>query len=278
MSKPSETQWELSFSGTAAFIDRGAEWNQSKGIVWALIDSESVIISPPEMIEDTENYSWWLALLDLLAFGAGWEKIASSLTNWRLEGYPKKTPLLRFVRDNWGDTVSALELYLYLHPWASSDIDRHCASATGIKPAGEERGPTLDQEELRLLMMFAWESEKSEDNGKLVSALNITWNLEPEGQGGNDSAHLAAHFCLTWHDQSLFELSENDTITADSLFTTLTSTQYEGWYSKIHEVRKLLLEDLDFRDNADLMLVTIEGVGDLGMFKFDQKLQRFIRH
>ena len=42
MSKPAQTQWELSFSGSAAFIDLGAEWNQSKGIVWTLIDSQSV--------------------------------------------------------------------------------------------------------------------------------------------------------------------------------------------------------------------------------------------
>lgn len=50
--------------------------------------------------------------MDLLSFAGGVDDIAEYLRAWGAAGYKASTPLQTFIRDNWGESLAFLEIYL----------------------------------------------------------------------------------------------------------------------------------------------------------------------
>lgn len=271
--------WGINFSDSIfAFQDQGGEWNQAKGLVWPLLDLQGVTLKAPERIDDSPNFSWWLALLDLLVFGAGWTNVAEDLTKWRRGGYQTNgSPVLEFVKNNWGESVCALEYHLYRHKHSLATITEYARRARGKEVSSRLPESILedyDRSNVHNTLRFR---DSSEGNWGLVSALCLGENQPGENFCESDCGHLAAHFALIWEDKSIHELGPNDIMEVSKNFSIITLESYEGWYSKIHEARKDFENDLDSLIQINTISVHVEGLGYLGTFVYNKALGGFRR-
>jgi hypothetical protein len=275
----SEQGWGVNLPDSIfAFQDQGGQWNQAKGLVWPLLDLQGVTLKAPERIDDSPNFSWWLALLDLLVFGAGWTNVAEDLTKWRRGGYQTNgSPVLEFVKNNWGESVCALEYHLYRHKYSLATITEYALRSRGQEvrsPLPESILEDYDRSNVHNTLRFR---DSSEGNWGLVSGLCLGEDRPGEDFCESDCGHLASHFALVWHDKSIKELGPNDIMEVSKHFAIITLESYEGWYSKIHEAKTSFERDLDSNYQINNISVNVERLGHLGRFVFNKALGGFMR-
>ena len=275
----SEQGWGVNFPDSIfAFQDQGGQWNQAKGLVWPLLDLQGVTLKAPERIDDSPNFSWWLALLDLLVFGAGWTNVAEDLTKWRRGGYQTNgSPVLEFVKNNWGESVCALEYHLYRHKYSLATITEYALRSRGQEvrsPLPDSILEDYDRSNVHNTLRFR---DSSEGNWGLVSGLCLGEDRPGEDFCESDCGHLSSHFALVWEDKSVHELGPTDIFQFTDPVVIVTLESYEGWYSKIHEARKDFENDLDSLIQINTISVHVEGLGYLGTFVYNKALGGFMR-
>ena len=106
--------WGLPVDVPPNFGDTGGEWVEGRVVVWEALERQ-IKLTPPARIDDALNRGWWLGLADLFCFGTGSLDLAEDLKTWRENNYDSPSLVLKFIRNNWGNSVAFLELYLWLN-------------------------------------------------------------------------------------------------------------------------------------------------------------------
>lgn len=89
------------------------EWTSMLPTAWKLIDSGDLRIKAPSATECEP--SWWNTPLHLLGLGLGWSDIAKGIEAWERTGFRTEgLPLLNFIYNTWGASISALGLWMRL--------------------------------------------------------------------------------------------------------------------------------------------------------------------
>jgi hypothetical protein len=278
---PSAT-WTVSYELPSCFTDN---WSSAKVLAWTLLDIPNARILPPSdgRIEDHDRRSWWQTAVDLLMFGKGWIDLAQELQRWRMNDYFANDSVLSFVRNTWGETIIALEWYLLLHPRANETISGH---VTGIRRQSPNYGLAGEKVDIATSTELFNQLLKVRDHHpafKLVDVLlgkNSGEKFTKHGAttSGTDSAHLASHFSLQAGNWSP-TIESSDELMIAGRSAVLTVAKYEGWYHKIHDLRReshdpeSTLTDIEIRE----ITVLVSGMGYLGNFVFDDDLSCFIR-
>jgi hypothetical protein len=276
------SDWTVSVGPSAAFADT-PHWVDAKKLVWPLIDQDTLRLVPPRrMGDDTGTRSWWQALLDVCVFGMGWTDVAAELTRWRHDGYPADTPLKRFVVANWGKTVGLLELYLYHHPSAGETIMVAAHRSRGWALDVWPEQASIDSQDLAALVHSVRLEARESDVGFAAEGLGFSPDADEDQwarvSGNGDGAHLSSHFSLEWLEtKELTTLGDEDYVTLAPHLSQFSVAVYEGWYHKLHALREELLRDIENIDNVSKFQVLVGGLGSLGTFSFDEKLNCFVR-
>lgn len=274
--------WGMTLQVPNTFGDNGREWIEGRAIVWNALQMNAKIVPPTRFEHGAPNYGWWIGLVDLLAFAGGVDDIAAYLRSWAASGYTASTRLQEFIRSNWGDSVAALEVFLYLHPNAREQIYRYVQECKGAPIEGEKELPSGD--ELIRLNAAAYSTAilRSERDPELVKGLfsglnyvDVDYLASARPQWG-DPAHLGAHFTFEWSEHSGV-LQDGETVEFGKYGSArLSLGTYSGWYAKLHTLRREFERDPDTARDFDRVEVDIAGLGSLGVFVFDLNRQCFV--
>lgn len=274
--------WGLAFELPESFGDKGEHWIEGRAIVWKAFQMDATIQPPTLFEEKWPNFGWWLGLVDLLSFAGGVEDIAEYLRSWGAGGYRASTPLQRFIKTNWGETVAVLELYLFLHPHAREEIYRYvkmCKGHEQREPFDLNPGDDLIRLNAASYANAALDSNKDRELAKALffdkefSDIDYLSNARPMS---GDTAHLSAHFSFLWAHHSV-DIEHGETLqfrNRDSALLSLVT--YSGWYAKLHNLRREFEGDPDTAGELNRVEVEISGLGSIGVFVFDGGRQCFV--
>lgn len=280
--------WSVTYPPPSCFLD---SWSWARGLVWGLVGIPGSRLIPqespfrdPSATYMAQSRSWWLAALDLLVFGEGWTDIPGNLTAWRQRDYSADTAILGFVARSFGPTIAALEAYLYAYEYARLAIAEYALRARQVSVADldlSEPKRHISPAEGDELLNLVRNLESRHYAGHMIHHL-----LSPEdfdswstkdwiGHMPGDSAHLSPHFTNLWADVDN-SVSPNDTVlfTADNS-AILTTAQYEGWYHKLHELRRDTFNGRLSETAVSRVTVRVMGLGWLGEFQYDETLAGF---
>lgn len=280
--------WSVTYPPPRCFIDH---WSSARGLVWGLVGIPGSRLIPPyspsrdpsdEHI--AQSRSWWLAALDLLIYGEGWTDIPRDLTGWRNRGYRAETAILGFIARSFGPTIAALEAYLYGYETARLSIAEYARRARQPEledPDHSELNRHISRSEGEELINFVRELTSRHHAGHMIDQLLRSWDFNSWstkdwiGQMPGDSAHLSPHFTNLWADVDN-SLAPDDSVlfTADNS-VILTTARYEGWYHKLHELRRDTLNGRLSEAVASRVTVRVTGLGWLGEFSYDGAVDGF---
>lgn len=274
--------WGMTVNLPDTFGDSGKQWTEGRAIVWKALQMEAVIEPPTELGDGWQNFGWWIGLVDLLSFAGGVDDIADYLRTWGAQSYKPSTPLQNFIRENWGETMAVLEIYLYLHPSARETIFRYVQECRGKRSGGDVELSSGD-ELIRLnASSYARAALRSNRDKELAKALffdadstdvEYLANARPEG---GDPAHLSAHFSFEWTNHSS-GIEEGETVEFRNRGSVLLSLgTYSGWYAKLHTLRQEFESDPDTSGDFNRVEVEVAGLGSIGSFVFDITRQCFV--
>jgi hypothetical protein len=168
------------------------EWTSMLPTAWKLIDSADLRIKAPELIDPCQP-SWWNTPLHLMGLGLGWTDIGKGIEAWERTGFRTEgQPLLNFVYNTWGQTITALGLWLQIY-------------------GGEVRKPLVDLRDGNFVsrsssnvrakeveMMRDEVIESMESFGHVGKRLALAEKLI-QFEAGQDMFHLGRHFeCSVW--------------------------------------------------------------------------------
>lgn len=243
-------------------------WNSLVPLAWSLIDNPFVKLSPPQKNQSTsfvdlpgQVAAWWMAPLHLLTMGMGWADVAKGLQGWAIRGYETDHHILRFIKENWGPSIEALEIYL-----------------TG--PAGAEIARVVSPEsDFHYLQSREFDFVRAERFKEEHSQEDWFWLAEPliDLNGGWDNLHLTRHFAASFEDDSQGRLSDDESVEADRGGIWVTYDRYKGWSNRA------LQELLSYVDQADPdgilepVHVQIKNLGYMGTFKYGFETKRLER-
>jgi hypothetical protein len=273
--------WGLTFELPDTFGDNGKQWTEGRYVVWKALQMQAKIHPPTEFEDQQPNFGWWIGLVDLLSFAGGVDDIAEYLRSWGASGYRASTPLQRFIRGNWGESLAVLEVYLYLHPHARETIFRYVNECRGNRIEGEaELSP--DDELIRLnAASYANAGLRSDRDKKLAKALFFLMKFDVDSLArarplAGDSAHLSPHFAFQWMAHSA-HIEAGETLEFRNPGSALLSVgTYSGWYAKLHTLRREFESDPETAGDLNRIEVEIAGLGSIGVFVFDLSRQCFV--
>ena len=280
--------WSVTYPPPRCLVD---PWSSARVLIWGLVGIPGSRLLPPELPfrdpSDTniaQSRSWWLAALDLLVYGEGWTDIAGDLTAWRQRGYGADTAILGFISRSFGPTIAALEAYLYAYDTARLSIAEYAARAR--QPAigdPDLRSPKrhISRAEGEYLLSLLHDLKSGHPEGCMIDQLFPSWDLNSWstkdwiGHMPGDSAHLSPHFTNLWADVDN-SLAPDDTVlfTADNS-VILTTAQYEGWYHKLHELRRDTIYGRLSKTIVSRVTVRVMGLGWIGEFEYNDTVAGF---
>jgi hypothetical protein len=274
--------WGMKFNLPDTFGDSGKQWTEGRAIVWKAFQMEAVIEPPTELGDGWKNFGWWIGLVDLLSFAGGVDDVADYLRTWGAKNYKPSTPLQNFIRENWGETMAVLEIYLYLHPYARETIYRYVQECRGIQ-LGDDVELSSGDELIRLnASSYARAASRSNRDKELAKALffdndpsdvEYLANVRPEE---GDPAHLSAHVSFEWAKHSA-GIEEGETVEFRNRSSVLLSLgTYSGWYAKLHTLRREFESDPETAGDFNRVEVEIAGLGSIGSFVFDVTRRCFV--
>lgn len=280
------SQWTLSVNDEDFKDGFGDEltWSAARSYWWLLLDAERLHVAPLDPSTPSALNAPWQGALDLLAFGKGWTDLPEELERWRIAGYPRADPILRFVTDNLGATVALLELYLKVFPWAETKIRQYLAEAGGATYP-ELENKTWNQIDLDGLAGTVRRVVMTEPNSASSHFVRMfmPWLLDPEGPlvaevAWGDESHMSVHFAHLWSGSPETSFASDDLVTCISdARWRVEFARYTDWYAKLSH---LLLEP-EWSQLADRapgeVDVFIAGVGHLGSFGLDPRTARLAR-
>lgn len=258
------------------FGDTGREWVDGRVAVWKALERQ-IQLTPPARVNGLPNFGWWLGLADLFCFSTGSLDLAEDLKTWRENNYDSPSLALRFIRQNWGNSVAFLELYLWLY----EDVRRQVYVFNHQNHfAAEPREIQLSSASTDLIAQVALVAKSSLNSELDIELAQVLFD-DPKADftrmrpDGGDKAHFAPHFCFEW---SKFELSlnERDVLALNSEPARISLSSYAGWYRKLHEVRRDFDLDPDTTGDIDLIEVEIEGMGVIGRFNYLDSVDAYV--
>ena len=269
--------WGLEFEVPDSFGDFGAHWVQGRAIIWKASQMNATI-KPPTIFEDEwHNYGWWLGLADFLSFACGALDVAEYLHEWREADYEPRSPVEAFVVKNWGDSLALLELYLWNYEYARREVySYNYLSRSGEYFEDELPRPSLDT--VSGALEAARSAVRDENVSKLARGIFFD-GLEhvsldrPDTSG--DPAHFGMHFAFEW-EPSPSQLSQDDEIEFSKGWASLKTKSYVGWFAKLHELRRVCDQDPDTSGDANQVQVSVDGIGVLGNFAFNDSIRAFV--
>ena len=268
--------WGLPVDVPPNFGDTGGEWVEGRVVVWEALERQ-IKLTPPARIDDALNRGWWLGLADLFCFGTGSLDLAEDLKTWRENNYDSPSLVLKFIRNNWGNSVAFLELYLWLNENVRKLVYIHnYQNQYGIEPREHQLdSPAADL--IAEVVSVAQSSLRSEIDIQLAQALfdDPKGDLAQIRSGGWDEAHFSPHYSFDW---SIFELSlsKRDVLTVNSELARISVATYAGWYRKLHEVRREFELDPDTAGDVDSIEVEVAGIGIIGKFTYLELIGAYI--
>jgi hypothetical protein len=274
--------WGMSFELPDTFGDKGKEWTEGRAVVWKALQMQAKIDPPTKFEGQYPNYGWWIGLADLLSFAGGVDDIAEYLRAWGAAGYKASTPLQRFIRDNWGESVAVLEIYLYLYPNSRERIFRYVNHCRGLRiDEAVELSP--GDELIRLnAASYANAALRLDRDKELAKALfagqelsDVDYLAKARPMSG-DSSHLSPHFAFDWVEHSE-DIEDGETLEFRNRGSALLSlVTYSGWYAKLHTLRREFERDPETAGDFNRVEVEIAGLGSIGVFVFDLSRQCFV--
>ena len=283
-----QTTWIVSHELPTSF---GDNWSSAKVLAWTLLDVSDVRIemAPDSRFSVEDQYSWWLAAIELLTFGKGWGDLAAELRRWRMNNYVANDPVLKFVKNTWGETLVALEWYLLLHPYVRERVFQTVMAARGIQVKGDAL--SLERDAGFVVELFNRIENLPEHHPSMpfVRALigdtanermieHVIKKTDEFMLGSSDPAHLSSHFSqdgVEWSSR----IEPTDSIALVANHAILTVEKYEGWYHKIHDLHRESTEPENGLTDKEITSITVfvKDLGCLGTFVFDEGMQCFIR-
>ena len=271
--------WGMSFELPDTFGDKGKEWTEGRAVVWKALQMRAKLHPPIKFEGSTPNYGWWIGLVDLLSFAGGVEDIAEYLRAWGAAGYRASTPLQRFIRDNWGESVAVLELYLYLYPDSREAIFRYANQCRGNRTAGEAAlnpGDELTRLNAASYANAALRSDRDIELSKALFHAEKLADIDYSRPISGDSAHLSPHFAFEGTEHSM-DIEDGETLEFRNRGSALLSlVSYSGWYAKLHTLRREFERDPETAGDFNRVEVEIAGLGSIGVFVFDLSRKCFV--
>lgn len=163
------------------------EWTSMLPVAWKLHEYDGARIKAPAPINENEP-GWWNAPLHLLGLGLGWTDIAKGIQVWEQTRFNTNgQPLLAFVYNTWGASISALGLWMRLSPAAKAltvALEDLRASDYVAQPMSNIRAKEIQlfhEEVEHLMISHGHQGERFELAKRLLS-------------GEHDPFHLSDHF------------------------------------------------------------------------------------
>lgn len=163
------------------------EWTSLLPTAWKLSESADLRVKAPGATDHCKP-SWWITPLHLLGLGLGWTDIAKGIEAWERSGFKTEgQPLLNFVYNTWGASISALGLWLRLSPYSreiTNALEDLRSSDYVARPLSNIRAKEVQlfQEEVRDLMIEHGHAGKRFDLAEQL--------IDDDG----DVFHLSGHF------------------------------------------------------------------------------------
>lgn len=188
-------------SGRAEFEDfwgEQYEWTSMLPTAWKLIESGDLRIKAPANTDQCEP-SWWNTPLHLLGLGLGWTDIAKGIEAWERSGFKTEgQPLLNFVYNTWGASISALGLWLRISPSASEITN----ALVDLRNSQYVARPLANIRAKEVQLFCEEVTEQMHNFGHAGKRLELAERLIGF-EGGWDNFHLSSHFARSiWPNES----------------------------------------------------------------------------
>lgn len=164
------------------------EWTSMLPLSWKLLGTTDTRIRPSSSPSERDP-GWWFTPLHLLGLGLGWTDIGKGLYEWQRQGYPNGAhPVLDFVYNTWGESISALQFWLRCSSFAENDIEQPLRELRDF-PVDSFRLAPIEENSIRAAYDDQIRLLKAKGNGG--RRLDLAKKLLA---GDSDTFHLSTHF------------------------------------------------------------------------------------
>ncbi len=255
------------------------EWTSLLPVAWKLVGTSDTRIRPSSSTSKRDP-SWWFTPLHLLGLGLGWTDIGKGLYEWQRQGFPKGShPILDLVYNTWGQSISALEIWLRGSMWTGelekplSDLRDVPFEAFRLTPIPETEKDELYEREINRLKRLGLSDRR------ISLAKNLLF-------GGYDPLHLSVHFPgSVWPNEDpnhlafvTDEYSEGDNdayaINPEEYLWEAHFDRYAGFHVQLNLLAAGMMTGEVF-SGKEKVRVHIKNFGYLGEFMRHEKTRRW---
>lgn len=237
------------------------EWTALLPLAWKLVSTNGRI--RPDSTNHQKACCWWNVPLHLLGLGMGWTNIALGLQQWRELGYPADTPVLRFIKESYGTSIEALEVFLVTREQFNYEFIETLKLYGFSQFLPDDNLRASQYEDLDL-----GSDERYLEQAKRRHNFGPRWEMAKHLLlGGYDSCHLSAHFQFSaaFDETVVHDVKELDEI--EALFLTenrigIETPAYKGFCYRLIEAMGMHSEKYETSPIVSLYIKTLGHIGD----------------
>lgn len=251
------------------------EWTALLPLAWKLVSTNGRI--RPDASDHQKACCWWNVPLHLLGLGLGWTNIALGLQQWRELGYPDDNPVLRFIKDSYGTSIEALEIFLVTREACNAEF-------TEVLQDHAFKG-FMPDDNLPAHEYVHWGIHGDEGyNERYLEKASARHDFGPRWGmakhlllGGYDPCHLSTHFqfSATFNETVVHQVEELDEIRV--LFSSngrigIEAPAYKGFPLRIIQAFSIFSQT---NNEPPIVSLFIKTLGHIGDFHFSHLTGRF---
>jgi hypothetical protein len=235
-------------------------WTALLPLAWKLV-STNARLKPP--VNDHERaLGWWSTPIHLLALGMGWTNLALGLQSWRQMGYPDSNPVLRFIKESYGPSIEALEVFLVTH----EDFNQEMIETLSIH--GHRDLAIDDHNPAEFYEIPISPGERYLEHAQRVHNFGPRWDMTKNLLfGGWDSCHLTrqiinslAYDDTTYHHREELDESKVLFMTEDRI--GIEAPAYKGFAYRLIQAASMHSETFSKKPVVSLSIRTLGHIGD----------------
>jgi hypothetical protein len=235
-------------------------WTAPLTLSWKLV-STGARLRPPVNVHDMA-VGWWSTPIHLLALGMGWTNLALGLQSWRQMGYPDSNPALRFIKESYGPSIEALEVFLVTRDEFNQEL------IETLRIHGHKDLEIDDHSPAEFYEIPISSGERYLEHCQRIHNFGPRWEMAKNLLiGGWDSCHLTTHILnsLAYDDTTFHNRDELDE--AKVLFITedrigIEAPAYKGLPYRLIQAARIHRETHRKKPIVSLSIKTLGHIGD----------------
>lgn len=251
------------------------DWTALLPLAWKSIGTNGRI--RPDASDYQKVCCWWNAPLHLLGLGLGWTNIALGLQQWRELGYPTENPVLRFIKDSYGPSIEALEIFLVTRESCNAEFTQVLQEHAFTSFLPDDNLPAHEYVHWGIYGEDGY-NERYLEKAKNRHNFGPRWEMAKHLLlGGYDPCHLSTHFqfSATFDETAVHDSEELDEIKV--LFISeerigIEVPAYKGFPYRIIQASGIQSHR---HEKPPIVSLFIRTLGHLGDFVFSPLTGRF---